>query len=666
MPPFAMAQSNARFLTTPANHSDSATQIYTLKESETVVSVAQQYNMSVDELRKLNQLRTFSRGFDHLQAGDELDVPLSPLPPVKWHHDNSTGEVQDSNESETKLAGLASRAGSFLANNPDSEAAAALARGMAAGKANAEIQQWISRFGTARVQLDMDKNLSLKNSQTDVLLPLSDQKQRLIFTQGSIHRTDDRAQANIGLGMRHFTDSFMAGINTFLDYDMSRNHARSGAGVEYWRDFIKLGVNGYYGLTNWKDSRDFEDYKERPANGWDIRSEAYLPRMPHFGAKISYEKYYGKEVALFGKDNRQQNPYALTAGVTYTPIPLLSISAERRQGVNDISNNHIGAQLNYQLGVPWKHQTDSAHVAAMRSLEGGRYDLVDRNNNIVLEYRKNEVIKLKTATLISGYAGEIKSLNVLVNTKYPLTDISWTAATLIANGGQIIANAPDDYSIILPDYQYGPEGINDYVIHGIAFDNKGNASRKSQTRITVTQAAISQTESTLTPARSSLPADGRSRQVLTLTIRDSRGYPVDIQEDEIAIDNLADPEASGTTISPFKRQSAGQYAATVTAGKLTHAVTITPTARGASFSSAAVDVIADSATARVDSLAVIKDNAVADGKDVNQLKAIVKDANGNLVREQNVIFTTDSDAIPEQSLLTDDKGEVIVNFSHIK
>ncbi|QKX44088.1 inverse autotransporter beta domain-containing protein [Escherichia coli] len=33
-------------------------------------------------------------------------------------------------------------------------------------------------------------------------------------------------------------------------------------------------------------------------------------------------------------------------------------------------------------------QLDPNEVAARRSLAGSRYDLVDRNNNIVLEYRK--------------------------------------------------------------------------------------------------------------------------------------------------------------------------------------------------------------------------------------------------------------------------------------
>ncbi|HDP9620698.1 TPA: inverse autotransporter beta domain-containing protein, partial [Escherichia coli] len=45
-------------------------------------------------------------------------------------------------------------------------------------------------------------------------------------------------------------------------------------------------------------SPDIEDYQERPANGWDIRAEGYLPAWPQLGASLMYEQYYGDEVGL--------------------------------------------------------------------------------------------------------------------------------------------------------------------------------------------------------------------------------------------------------------------------------------------------------------------------------------------------------------------------------
>ncbi|MDA5519192.1 inverse autotransporter beta domain-containing protein, partial [Yersinia intermedia] len=74
-------------------------------------------------------------------------------------------------------------------------------------------------------------------------------------------------------------------------------------------------------LSGWKDSKDFDDYLERPARGFDVRFQGYLPAYQQLGASAVYEQYYGDEVALFGKDNLQKDPSAATIGVDYTPFP---------------------------------------------------------------------------------------------------------------------------------------------------------------------------------------------------------------------------------------------------------------------------------------------------------------------------------------------------------
>lgn len=94
-----------------------------------------------------------------------------------------------------------------------------------------------------------------------------------------------------------------------------------GGGAEVATDYLKFSANTYFGLTGWHQSRDFSSYDERPADGFDIRTEAYLPAYPQLGGKLMYEKYRGDEVALFGKDDRQKDPHAVTLGVNYTPVP---------------------------------------------------------------------------------------------------------------------------------------------------------------------------------------------------------------------------------------------------------------------------------------------------------------------------------------------------------
>ncbi|NIG87401.1 inverse autotransporter beta domain-containing protein [Serratia symbiotica] len=127
--------------------------------------------------------------------------------------------------------------------------------------------------------------------------------------------------------------------------------------------------------------------------------------MPQLGGKLAYEKYYGNEVALFDREHRQHNAEAITASISYTPLPLLTLNAEYLQGRAGEKDARFGIQLNYQLGVPWPWQINSDAVAAMRSLAGSCHDLVERNNNIVLEYRKKGSIRLYMVSLVRGYGG---------------------------------------------------------------------------------------------------------------------------------------------------------------------------------------------------------------------------------------------------------------------
>lgn len=117
------------------------TKVYTLTTGETVASVAKKYHMSVAALRQLNALRTFAHGFDHLQAGDELDVPVAPLATVSWDDAPTHKTVADNTDPAMKVASIASQAGGFFANNPNSDAAASMARGMASGAASEAAQQ---------------------------------------------------------------------------------------------------------------------------------------------------------------------------------------------------------------------------------------------------------------------------------------------------------------------------------------------------------------------------------------------------------------------------------------------------------------------------------------------------------------------------------------------
>lgn len=629
--PVMAGTGESHFMRQPAPLSAQHTQVYTLAAGDTAASVAKKFHLTLDQLRELNQFRTFAHGLNGLQPGDDVDVPVVAAKDKKIASTtpstgtSATGEKDD--EQVQKVAGYASQAGSFLASGGSGDTAASMARSVASGEASGALQQWLGHFGTARVQLDADKNFSLKNSQFDLLLPLYDQGHNLLFTQGSLHRTDNRTQANLGAGLRHFTHTYMLGGNLFGDYDLSRDHARIGAGLEYWRDFLKLGVNGYIHLTGWRDSPDLADYQERPANGWDIRAQAWLPSLPQVGGKLTYEQYYGKEVALFGVDNRQKNPHAITAGINYTPVPLITLGAEQRQGQSGKNDSRLTVDVNYRLGVPWRSQVDPDTVAAMRSLTGSRYDLVERNNNIVLEYRKKETIRLHTADLISGHAGEQKSLGVSVTSTYGLSRIDWDVSALNAAGGKIIQNG-GDYAVVLPAYQPGPQAVNTYTVSGVAVDTKGNRSDRSDTQVTVLAPMVSKQMSTFTPASSALAADGRSTQVLTLTLRDENNQMVDLAVKDITLKSGA---LKSSTVSALTKKSAGVYTVTVTAGTDNETVTLTPSVSGITLSPAGVTISNITPDASQSLFTANPETITANNTTTSTLTLMLKDAQGNVL-----------------------------------
>ena len=589
-------------------------------------SVAERFGISVAELRKLNQFRTFARGFDNVRQGDELDVPaqvsennLTPPP------GNSSGNL------EQQIASTSQQIGSLLAEDMNSEQAANMARGWASSQASGAMTDWLSRFGTARITLGVDEDFSLKNSQFDFLHPWYETPDNLFFSQHTLHRTDERTQINNGLGWRHFTPTWMSGINFFFDHDLSRYHSRAGIGAEYWRDYLKLSSNGYLRLTNWRSAPELDnDYEARPANGWDVRAEGWLPAWPHLGGKLVYEQYYGDEVALFDKDDRQSNPHAITAGLNYTPFPLMTFSAEQRQGKQGENDTRFAVDFTWQPGSAMQKQLDPNEVAARRSLAGSRYDLVDRNNNIVLEYRKKELVRLTLTDPVTGKSGEVKSLVSSLQTKYALKGYNVEATALEAAGGKVVTTGKD-ILVTLPGYRFTstPETDNTWPIEVTAEDVKGNLSNREQSMVVVQAPTLSQKDSSVSLSTQTLNADSHSTATLTFIAHDAAGNPV--------IGLVLSTRHEGVqdiTLSEWKDNGDGSYTQILTTGAMSGTLTLMPQLNGvdAAKAPAVVNIISISSSRTHSSIKIDKDRYLS-GNPI-EVTVELRDENDKPVKEQ--------------------------------
>ncbi|SFI78000.1 inverse autotransporter beta domain-containing protein [Xenorhabdus mauleonii] len=393
------------------------------------------------------------------------------------------------------------------------------AKSYALGKINntiaTETQQWLSRYGTARINFSLDRKGKLDNSAVDLLLPLYDNKTDwLLFTQLGYRHKDSRHTLNLGLGGRYFTPGWMYGINTFFDNDVTGKNKRLGVGGEAWTDYVKLSANTYWRVTKWHQSLKGKEYEERPANGFDLSGEFYLPAYPNLGGKLAYEQYYGDNVALFNRDTQQKNPSLARIGLNYTPIPLVTMGVDYKYGSGGKSETLFQANLNYRFGTPFDVQISPSSVASLRTLAGSRYDLVERNNNIVLEYRKKPEFNITLPNFVSGYSAQQLNTVAKIIAAKPVKQIDWQADPQFIQNGGVIIPRENQIDLVLPTYT--PNGVNDYTLMARA-DSHDGRQRAAQMKIIV-EPFIVKEKSIEKTAEGPLVTNGQSAYDLAATI----------------------------------------------------------------------------------------------------------------------------------------------------
>ncbi|EFB2300981.1 inverse autotransporter beta domain-containing protein [Escherichia coli] len=552
-------------------------------------------------------------------------------------------QIYASDEHANKVASFAASAGQSLANNN----ASSFAVNTLSTQATKEVVDWLQQYGNARIKLNVDDSFSLKDSSFDFLYPWLDTQDYVLFSQTSLHRTDDRNQTNIGLGIRHFTpDNAMLGANVFYDYDLSRSHSRAGFGVEYWRDYFRLGVNTYFGLSDWKNSRDIDDYLERPANGWDFSAEGWLPAYPQLGASIQFEKYYGKNVGLFGSDNLQENPYAVTGGISYTPVPLIKFSAQHKQGQSNTHDTTFGVEFNYRPGVSLAEQLSSDNVAVMREVQNRRYDFVERNNNIVLEYKKKHALKISLPESVQGEGESIIPVTLTINNASGgIKSVQWNDSAFTAAGGKISGNGTS-WQITLPAYK--SEGVNSWNVGATVQDNRGNVSNYAVMNISVTDSGVSTADSSFTLDGDSSPtisADSQSTYPIVLSLKDSNGKALTGLADDIemSVEFTADSNSArqretvtAPSLGAVEEISAGVYRSVLAAGSQAGTVRVTAKVQGKTFTLSIKQTAATEPDSEVSAVLTAAPAEQVVGYNIN-LQLAVKDSQGNAITGDNTL-----------------------------
>lgn len=518
----------------------------------------------------------------------------------------------------------------------------------ASATANQALRDVVAPFGTLHGNLTLDGDLRLRSAELDALLPLYDRQGHLVFTQLGTRKTADHITTNIGVGSRYFFADTMLGVNAFYDVQWKQQHQRLGIGVEWWRDNLKLAANGYMGLSDWVQSPTLADYDERPADGWDIRAQGWLPTYPQLGGKLTFAQYYGEGVTLFGDSERQANPFALTAGLSYTPFPLLTADVEHRIGAQGVNDTRLSLGVNLQLGTPWSQQLDPRGVT--RTLSHHRYDVVSRNNDIVLNTRKQTLITLALPAQLDGQGGDSVTLTPTITAKYGVSHVALQEQALLLAGGKVLQNDARQLVIQLPE-QAAPIAL------GVtAYDTRGNASQTQYVQL-ITR-TVTGTHLTLTASEQQVPT---SRPItLTLAATDANGHPlrseaVSWRSDSGTLDGQPQTDAEGRATATLHNAVAGQTRVTV------HI-------KGQSITSDALTFT----PVHYATLLMDKTAAVANGQDAVRYSLTVRDGQGlpvaeapvqwrsNLGELSDISAATDAHGIAQATLRSRYQGEAIV------
>ncbi len=341
-------------------------------------------------------------------------------------------------------------------------------------------------------------------------------------------------------------------------------------------------------------------------------------------------------MALFDKDDRQSNPHAITAGLNYTPFPLMTFSAEQRQGKQGENDTRFAVDFTWQPGSAMQKQLDPNEVAARRSLAGSRYDLVDRNNNIVLEYRKKELVRLTLTDPVTGKSGEVKSLVSSLQTKYALKGYNVEATALEAAGGKVVTTGKD-ILVTLPPYRFTstPETDNTWPIEVTAEDVKGNFSNREQSMVVVQAPTLSQKDSSVSLSTQTLSADSHSTATLTFIAHDAAGNPV--------IGLVLSTRHEGVqdiTLSDWKDNGDGSYTQVLTTGAMSGTLTLMPQLNGvdAAKAPAVVNIISVSSSRTHSSIKIDKDRYLS-GNPI-EVTVELRDENDKPVKEQKQQLNT--------------------------
>lgn len=372
-----------------------------------------------------------------------------------------------------------------------SEQARVFAIGKLGNEVSHQLENWLSPWGNANVDLLVDKEGNFTGSKGSWFVPLQDNGDYLTWNQYSITQRDSGLVGNIGLGQRWRMGTWLLGYNSFYDKVLDDRLARGSVGAEAWGESMRLSANYYHPLGSWQQGSSLVQ-QQRMASGYDVTAQARLPFYQHINTSVSVEQYFGDNVDLFHSGTGYHNPVAVSVGLNYTPVPLVTVTAKHKQGESGVSQNDVGLKLNYRFGVPLKQQLAADEVAISRSLRGSRYDSPERDSLPVVEYRQRKTLSVYLATPPWDLqAGETVQLKLQIRSLHGIKSLNWQGDTqALSLTPPVEANSPDGWSIIMPRWSSEAGASNRWHLSLVVEDKTGQRVSSNEIALALTEPLV--------------------------------------------------------------------------------------------------------------------------------------------------------------------------------
>ncbi len=334
--------------------------------------------------------------FDDKKAADNKPVKTA----AKAKKDKKA--AADDSALASKLSSLGSAAQSYSDAVDKTDYLMSIAANTASGYVSNAVNEALSDYAGANAQLSLtlDNDGRLRPSGK-VLLPLWSTPLNSIYTQMGITESyNNNKIGHVALGTRFYpfaeddsSGDLMLGLNGIYHYSLDRHHRSMSIGGEMMTPYMRISSNVYQRLSSWKISEDFDGYnygyvRERPANGFDIRTKWFFPGLNNLAVLANVEKWRGDHVAPFGDiDELEKNPWVYSGGVEWQPVPAITLTAQHQQTGRGQTNEQVMVNFNVPLGeVKDAFDPSQVNKAGGMDVSTSRSMFIDANFNQILDY----------------------------------------------------------------------------------------------------------------------------------------------------------------------------------------------------------------------------------------------------------------------------------------